>query len=218
MKNIFKNTIIIVLLLIFQSCVIGRKMSFEKKQVTTDYPITKSLAIGFQENRNEVLSGQQKSSFCGKMMSTAQIGYNMQTESGKALMEEFTSSVAHSLQQRGVIASELPTAWTMNTDSLINLFQQGDKERLVLFTVNKWESRGQPLFSSIRYEVDYNIDLIIYDRSGRPLVSKNTHDHIKEEKSDIATNLKYLQKMSDDVFESQMKALLNNPDVKDKLQ
>lgn len=215
MKKIY---ILVIILGVATGCSVGRKMSFSNEEVKPDYSKARSMAIAFQENRKEVLEGKEKPSFCGHMNSTAQIEYNMQTETGKPLAEEFSGSVTRSLVKLGIRAEQLVVGPGAVTDSVLLRFGQGDKERLLLFRINAWEASAAPRFSTIRYEVDYNLDLGVYDRSGTLLATSQTHDHVEKEETQMATSLKYLQRMADEVFVTQVKQMLNDPKVRAVLE
>jgi len=217
MKRIIYSVAAVLLLMYFSGCAVGRKMSYENKEVKPDYTITKSILTSFQDKRPEVLAGSEKQSWCGHMNSTAQIPYNMQTESGRPLAEEFTNSMASSFSKQGVSAAGLVVDMNTKADSILQVFTSGDKERLVMFTLNKWESSATPRFSDIHYEVFFNIDLKVYDKSGTLLASSNVHDNVFKNQ-DMAVNLKRLQAMADEVFITQVRALLNDEAVKASLR
>lgn len=205
------------LLIYFSGCAAGRKMSFENKEVKPGYTIAKSLTIGFQDKREDVLAGKEKPGFCGHIYSAMQIGYNMQTETGKPLADEFTMALANSLKNQGMKVSPVMIPINSTMDSVLKMFSSNPGERLALFTINKWESNATPRFSKIEYNVNYNLDLAIYDQAGSLLTSANVKDIIINKK-DAALNLKNLQAMADDVFRTQVNALLNKEAVKASLQ
>jgi hypothetical protein len=208
----------IALTAMLASCAVGRKMSYENKEVKPGYTTNKTLQVGFQENREAVLSGKEKPSFVGHLNSTAQIDYNMQTESGKPLVDEFTGSVAGSLTKLGVQATPVYIPLRKPADSVIAQFTASGRDRLLLFTVSQWESRGIPKFTTILYQVRYAIDVKVYDASGKQLAAAEVHDLFEKEDSDLGTSLKKLQALSEEIFREQMRILFNKEDVKAALQ
>jgi hypothetical protein len=217
MKTIFNLLSGVALVAMFASCTVGRKMSYENKEVTPGYTTTKTLQVGFLENREAVLSGKEKPSFCGHLNSTAQIDYNMQTESGKPLVDEFTGSVAGSLTKLGVQATPVIIPLRRPVDSVIVAFSASGRDRLLLFTLNQWESRGIPKFTTILYQVRYAIEVNVYDQSGKLMATAEVHDVFEKEDSDLATSVKKLQTLSEDIFREQMRILFNKENVKASL-
>ena len=195
------------------SCVVGQKLSFENKDAGPGYSVTKTATIVFQDQRSEVLSGKEKPSFCGHSNSSAQISYNIQTESGKPLADEFARSVSNAYGNAGANAGMLIVNMNTKPDSVLQVFNAGDKERLLFFTIRKWESRATPLFSSIRYEVIYYLELNVFNKQGELLASATTQDIVVKEQG-AATSMKQMQAMADEVFKEQVKKLLSKEDVK----
>jgi hypothetical protein len=214
MKKISHLLTGIALIAMFASCAVGRKMSYENKEVKPGYTTTKTLQVGFLENREAVLAGKEKPSFCGHLSSTAQIEYNMQTESGKPLVDEFTGSVAGSLTKLGVQATPVFIPLRRPADSVIAMFAASGRDRLLIFTVNQWESRATPKFSSILYQVRYGIDVKVYDQSGTLMATAEVHDIFEKDDPDLATSVKKLQSVSEEVFREQMKILFNKENIK----
>lgn len=208
----------IALMVMIASCAVGRKMSYENKEVKPGYTTAKSLQVGFMENREAVLSGKEKPSFCGHLNSTAQIDYNIQTESGRPLVDEFTGSVTGSLTKMGIQATPVYIPLRRPADSVIAMFTASGRDRLLLFTVNQWESRGIPKFTTILYQVRYGIEVKVYDQSGKLLATAEVHDIFEKEDSDLGTSVKKLQSLSEEIFREQMRILFNKENVKAALQ
>jgi hypothetical protein len=200
--------------LLMSSCTVGRKMNFENKTVNTGYTKAKDMSVGFLDLRADVVSGKAKPSYCGKMLSSAHIPYPMETEGGKALAVEFAQSVASSLQSAGVKAAAevMPSGKPSDTSRIKELI--GDKERLVLVQINRWESVMEPLMTTIRYEVNYDFDMTVYDRNGTALARKNMHEMVREEPFELAGSVKHLQEISDRVFTDVMKQMFLSAEIK----
>ncbi|ULQ55703.1 hypothetical protein KJS94_13720 [Flavihumibacter rivuli] len=203
-------------LFLLVGCSVGRKMSFEEKKVAPDYASAKSMLVSFQDQRPDVLSGKEKPSFCGHMKSTGQIEYNMQTESGKPLAEEFTNAVSKGLTEKQLNNSPLVVTHLTSFDSIRQAFTSSGKERLVFFTIRKWEAEETPTFTTIKYEVLYDLKLDIYDQSGQLLASETTQD-IFVDKKGVAGSVKVLQQLADEIFQTQVKALFNREKIRASL-
>jgi hypothetical protein len=217
MKTTFRSGVALIMILYLSGCAVGRKMSYENKEVKPDYSITKSILTVFQDKRPEVLAGSEKPSWCGHMNSTAQIPYNMQTESGRPLADEFANSMAASFNKQAVKSAAMLVNMNTSIDSISAVFSKDEHERLLLFTMNKWESSANPRFSDIHYEVIVNLELKVYDKAGNLLAKSNVQDTVSKNQ-DMAVNLKRLQAMADEVFITQVRALLNDESVKKSLQ
>ncbi|HLO81067.1 MAG TPA: hypothetical protein VK166_08920 [Chitinophagaceae bacterium] len=192
-------------------------MSFENKNINPDYSTAKAMIVGFQDNRAYVLDRKQLPSFCGQMKSTAQIPYNIQTQSGKPLAVEFTNSVVGSLAKLGIKAQPMTIGLNTQQDSILAQFNRTDAERLVYFNIKQWESNMTPRVVDIRYDVTWELIISVYDRMGNLLATKSTVDRMTTEEPQLAGSQKFLQQTADKVFVAQVKALLNDPGVKASL-
>jgi hypothetical protein len=198
-------------------CAINREMSFENKTVTTDYSAAKSLVVTFQENRKEVIVGEQKPSYCGRIKSPGQIAYNMQTKNGRPLMEEFCSSLTGSLTKLGIKAQSMAVPVNAEKSVFMEQFAKKDGERLLHFTVTQWDANATPRVIDVQYGVTWEFAVSVYDKSGNQLASKAVANRVTKDEGHLAVNKEYLQKMADQVFVEQIKNLLNDPAVKASL-
>jgi hypothetical protein len=191
-------------------------MTYENKAMDLGFSPSKTAAIVFQDKREEVLTGKEKPSFCGHSNSSMQISYNIQTNSGKPLADEFAFSVTSSYNKSNVFASALLVNMNTSADSAQQVFKAGNTERLLYFTIYKWESRAMPLVINIRYEVICKLELKLYDKRGELLASNTVQDIVVKEQG-AATSMKKMQEMADDVFSKQVRLLLSKEEVRKNL-
>jgi hypothetical protein len=199
-------------------CVVGRKMSFENKQAGPEYQTSQSALIVFQDQRPNVLSGKSKPSLCGHMKSTTGISYNVQTKEGKPLADEFAASVSSSYSKAGASATSGTADPNANPESVIASFKKdAGKDRLLLFSIQDWDARAIPRFSTIRYEIVCSLSLQIYDKSGNLLASESIHDMNADEEGSAAVTLSQLQFMADQELNKQVTALFNRETIRPNL-
>ena len=217
MKTAFYSALMFACIATMASCAVGRKLSFENKEADPGYSTSKSAIIIFQEKRVEVLAGKEKPTFCGHSNSTGQISYNIQTQSGRPLADEFAESVTASYIKAGGTGMVMLVNMNTSRDSIMQAFKAANHDRLLYFSMHKWESRATPLFSTIRYEVIYQLELNVYDNSGKLLASNSTSNVVEHEQG-AATSMKRMQAMADDTFKEQVRFLFSSDDVKKSLQ
>jgi|GEM_PF-5336603 len=201
---------------LLSSCVVGRHLSFQDKVAGPGYIISKTAVVVVQDSREEVLSGKEKASFCGHAYSTVQIAYNIQTKSGQPLADEFATAISHTCTNGGAAAKPIFVSINTAADSVIAGFKAGNDERLLYFTIKKWEARAVPLFTSIRYEVIYHLTLNVYDKNGGLLATGETHDTVTKEEGG-AVSIATMQAMADTIFKEQVEGLFKKDDVQKSL-
>lgn len=208
----FKN-LLLLLATLFSSCAVNRTLTLNNVELNPAYSDYHSVLIVVQEKRQPVLQGQQKTSWCGRNGI-----YNIQTESGKPLSAEFTETIVTALKKKGNQVESLTVDMRMDIDSLTRLYASTKKEeRLVLITINHWETNCTALFSSMRYEVISGFTMTVFDQSGKLMATADVSD-TKIAEQGAGLNMKVLQKLANVALEEQMKKLFNTPDIKASLQ
>jgi hypothetical protein len=191
-------------------------MSYKEIPVTPSFNPAQTMAVAFQDQRPAVLEGLEKQTFCGHLNSTAQISYNVQTEDGLPLAQEFAEALSKSMQTSGYSVMAVTTQPAWPADSVMAKFNATDKQRLLYFTIRKWESRSTPLFSTIRYEVLYDLGLEVYDRSGAVL-STTSRNGVKEKEEGMAGSVRRMQLFSDEALKSVLQSMMDDAGIRQSL-
>jgi hypothetical protein len=208
----------VALVVVLAGCAFGKKMTFESKEIDAGNTVYKPVAVVFHDQRPEVLAGREKPSYCGHSNSTGQIGYNIQTASGKPLASEFTNALVASLVKRQITAEALMMPHSQPADSVLLAFKNGKMERLLFFTIALWDATMRPKFSTVEYQVVYDLDLKVYNREGAMLANSHTKDFWRVEDPDLATSNNKLQRYADSVFVKEIRSLLRDPKVQESVK
>lgn len=198
---------------ILSSCTVNRTLSYQQLDLRSDLQPGASTMVAFQDLRSVVISGKEKKSFCGHVNSTAQIGYNIQTKDGLPLSTDFAMSLARWLNDHGTTANYIVTEPDWSADSIIKMYIKDGKSRLFYFRIHEWESRATPLFSTIRYEVKFEIQLQVFDVMGALLATSEVIGS-KEKEEGMAVSMKKLQDFSDTVLRNSLEDLLTKASAK----
>lgn len=199
-------------------CAVNRTLQYSNLSVSPSYRTDKTVMIAFQDKREDVLSGKRKETFCGQLFSTAQIGYNINTESGKTLAQDFAQSFKSSFDAAGIRTQVMDIAKADEEAVWMKAFTSSNAERLLKITINKWEARGTPLFVDIRYELFYDFTLSVYNKEGTLLASSNRKDNHMQKEGQLSITMKKMQEISNDFFTREMNAMLNEDKIKAALQ
>ncbi|MFM2206897.1 MAG: hypothetical protein RL213_872 [Bacteroidota bacterium] len=191
-------------------------MSYRNIPVAAEFNKQHSLSVVFQDHRSAVISGDEKPTFCGHMYSTAQIAYNIQTTDNLPLAEEFASALSESLKGKGFDAGYFTADPVWPADSVLKHFVAGEKQRLLFFTIQEWESRSVPQFSTIRYEVHYSLSLDVYDRNGSLLCNAKRSGTVEKQEGAMGS-LRTLQLYSETVLKENIQQLLDEANIRRSL-
>jgi hypothetical protein len=210
--NHYAHFLLAITLLVSSGCAFNRTLSYQRVDTRIAPPQDPAL-IAFHDQREYVLSGKEKTTFCGHVNSSAQIAYNVQTKDGLPLSTELAKAVSASMNDDGGKTTYLTTDPHWNQDSLVALIKSKAIARTLLFTLTEWEVSALPLFSTIRYEVRYDMALSVYDNKGELLVSTTTYGSRRKEEG-VAVSMKKMQAYSLDILQDVVHELLTKEPVR----
>jgi hypothetical protein len=193
-------------------------ISFEKALIEPGFPITKTLAAGFSDQRPYVIKSGGPASYLGNIYQILLPEETVSTTSGKPLAIEFTRGMIYSAKMLGIPFSPLKVSSYTPEEEVLDDFALLGKQRLLLFTINKfrvWENIG---FSKIDYRVFYDLSLAVYDSSGHKCAQSMVADSAKKTSKELFPSPTNLSDFTRDVYKTQVKKLLNNDSVKACLQ
>jgi hypothetical protein len=206
-------TLTVLLSFLLSGCAVNRHLNFTGKVAGPGYLTGKPAVIVVQDKRTAVLSGKEKTSWCGHNYSMAQIAYNIQTKSGRALADEFAELIARSYSLQGASAIPQYVQPEQATDSLIRTFRENARPLLFLFDIREWETGATPGFSTIRYEHLYDLKLTVFDDTGESRATTDVHGKVSL-KEGAVTSIARMQEIADEVLRVQVEALFNAPAVR----
>jgi hypothetical protein len=203
----------VILIWMLSSCAVGRKLSFENSLTDPGYKPSGKIAIVFQDKRPDVLTGKEKPTFCGHAMGGYAIAYNVQTESGKPLAQDFSQSIQKTLEQKGVPVTIYTIEPTGDEKNIIAQFANSGYDKLLFFDITRWESRCTANFSNMRYEANGGFTLKVIDKNGTMLAQQEIKDQLVREQG-AGLNMKVLQAEADDLFKKLMQDLMTHEKIK----
>lgn len=122
------------------------------------------VAVSTLDNRAYVRSGEKTSRYIGKFRSTLGKAWDVTTDSGKPLADDFTESVSASLRKGGLPVSPVWSEPGDTQDSLLKRMGATGADRLVLMTIEEWHSD-----TYVATGLYYNLVLLITDGNGLEL-------------------------------------------------
>jgi hypothetical protein len=212
MKN-FNYLIYFSLVFLLTSCAVGRKISYQNENTLLLYKPSKSIVVTFYDQRKEIVNGKENPSFSGHLNATLQIPYNINTQSGNTLAEDFAKSVSNAISKQTQQSIVITLAHADSITKALKALQNSEYDLLLLFTIHKWKNDAVPGFSNIHYQSIGDFELNIFDKKENIIANAHAKD-ILEFKKDLAVNIKTMQKMSDDLFSKLILELFNNNQIR----
>jgi len=207
MKTI-NSFVLMAVLLLFSSCAVNRKISFENVNVNPGYHHGLPILLVVQDQRNQVVRLGQKTSWCGRNGV-----YNIQTASGKSVSYEFAEVIGKSLSKEGMTPNKIILGIHSDPDSLVKEFPKKSEGRLLILTIKNWETNCTALFSSMRYEATVGLELKVYDKAGNLIADEESADTQLKEQG-MGLNMKILQALAESTLQDQINKLFRKEKVK----
>src|SRR5687767_6213277 len=120
-------------------CAIGNKHSYTMgPDLSMDG--TRSVAVAAQDARPYVLNKEKSGDFVGLQRGGFGNPFDVTTESGKPLAEDFAAAIAGALSRRGFKATAVGVAPSAALPDVRALASQARTERVALVSIHEWKS------------------------------------------------------------------------------
>jgi hypothetical protein len=157
------------MLAILGGCAFGRTYSY------SDVPIgmqgvssTGTVAIGVQDARPYVVSGNKGESFVGLMRGGFGNPFDVNTQSGGPLAVEIRDAIVRALEARGISAEPVAIPVSDSASGATQRLEATKARRLVLVTLREWKSD-----TMMSTDLHYDVALAVYDENGDALAANS---------------------------------------------
>lgn len=166
---IMKTTPLILLLAATLSgCAVGNKHAYHEIEATTSTKTEKSVSVATLDQREYVISGQSKPELVGMQRGGFGNPFDVLTASGRPLSSEFTSTVKRALERNGIKVLAVETKPSSPSQPAMADLMASAGDRLLLLSIKEWIGDSQ-----INTELRYNLQLLVADKTGKTLATKN---------------------------------------------
>lgn len=200
--------------LMVSACVVGQKYDFQSQTLNLDAVTEKQVALGVQDQRPYVLSGDKSPEFVGLARSGVGIPYGIHTRSGHPLSDDFATAISSGLESKKIKVTIVTIPYKDSRDQAIKLLQDVKAPRSLLVTIVDWKTEMY-----VNASADVGLIADVYDSSGALLATNTVRDRQAisnafvtfTPESDMAPKVKALAQES-------LAKLLNDPKIVDALK
>ncbi len=159
--------VLAVVLLAGCTTAFGKKVALYNITAPITVSGTKSVALASWDQRPYVVSGRKAAQFAGIIRGGYGNPFNLNTESGAPLADDFSQSIAGSLDAKGFKTGIVRTQPKQGRDAILDALRAANKERAVLVAINEWRS---DTYGSTT--LHYNVAVTVYGNKGNELASR----------------------------------------------
>lgn len=165
-----KNTNLIgigFIFIILTSCVIGRKVQYDKLTANIECAGTNSVLITTLDHRKPIKKMEKLRFKVGYLRDIYGIPFGISTKSDQTLADDISSSISETLTKKGYKCSVLSVNPEESKDIAIEKLKKSNSEISILFLIDSWWTD-----TYFKTKLDYDISINIYNKSGEILASK----------------------------------------------
>lgn len=158
-----------VLAIALSGCAFGRHINYSGSSNFSTPATMEVVALGAQDERSYVVSGDKQTNFVGLMRSLNGIPYNVYTSSGEPLADEIGTLVAGALRKNGANVTQVKIPLGAALEGRIALFKTTNSSRYHLIEIREWKTD-----TYVNVTLSYDVSLSVIDGQGTLLATKNT--------------------------------------------
>jgi hypothetical protein len=155
--------LIVLLAFIFAGCAVGNKHSYSIARPELAPQGSHAVAVAAQDARSYVVSGEKTPDYVGTQRGGFGNPFNVLTQSGKPLAEDFAATVSESLARKGFKSTTVKVS-VSGTPNIRALAAQAKSERVALVLIREWKSDTYQ-----NTALSYDVTLQVYDSAGKRL-------------------------------------------------
>lgn len=205
---IFKSKLILSVLcaLTMAGCAVGNKHNYSDATPNLKGTQGNKLDLGVQDQRVYVLSGDKPASFVGLSRGGFGNPFNVETESGQPLSDDFSKAVTRALSKKGVQVTEINVPIRMDQAEVIKkLTQAGNKA--VFISIKEWKSDTYQNTS-----LNYDVQIQVIDKSGKVVAKKSIAGN-ENLGGDFINPPGHAKKVIPPAFQARIEQLFSDPDI-----
>ena len=155
-------------ILFLSGCVVGRKHDFREAKAVLDYH-GQPLALGVQDLRSYVVSGDKGEDFAGLARSGYGIPYDIGTESNRPLAQEMADVIAAALRGSGATVKIVALSPKMGRTDVIRAMTGAGTDQALLLSMREWKTDTYGATG-----LAYDLELEALNAQGQVLAKQST--------------------------------------------
>lgn len=192
------------------ACAQGQKIDYSGRQfVATPVKEGQTIALGVQDNRAAIKSGEKSPDYVGKQRDGWGIPYDVRTSSGQPLASDVASMISNTLTRGGGKVTTTTLTSNMTEAQAKDALATSGAERRLYVTIQEWRSD-----SLMRTSIHYDITTKVMDQNNQLLAEKTERG---EDAIDQAAMYNGGSAISS-VFQRAIETMLRDPGLRAALQ
>lgn len=149
-------------------CAFGQKVGYSNTTADIKASGDKSVALATWDQRSYVVRGNKNPSFVGLSRGGFGNPFDVNTQSGAPLADDFSQSLRQSLNARGFKTVVVTTQAKQNRGEVTAALRAEKAERAALVTITEWKTD-----TYMRTSLNYDVNLTVLGADGKELANQS---------------------------------------------
>lgn len=165
-----KQVATVLIAIILSGCAVGQRIDYTKITPTIASTSTGNIAVGAQDKRPYIISGEKKEQFVGLMRGGFGNPFDVNTASGNPFAKDVADVLTRAMKHDGVRVEELDFAPGNNREDIIRAIISAKVDRAFVLTIKQWKTDAMMAAS-----ISYDLTLEEFDGTGNLLRRSDSH-------------------------------------------
>lgn len=188
-------------------CAVGVKHDYASSRPQLEVSKATKLAVGTQDRRPYVLNGKKESNFVGISRGGFGNTFNIATESGTPLADDFSKVIVATLKAKGIQAEFVALMPKSERKDVERVLIKDGNGKGILITLNKWQTDTYTNTLLI-----YDVTVEVLDKNGAVL-AKNIIQGTDNLGGSAFNPPAHSRQATPEAYKKKLEKLLNDPDV-----
>lgn len=197
--------------LLVGACTLQNRYAYHKLDPKLTVSGHSRVALASHDQREYVLNRQKHPKFTGLFRSGFGIPYDITTNTGKPVADEFTDAMHRALKKKGFTTIPVKTRHQEAAEEIITSAVTTQAEKILMLTIYEWKGETFGVTS-----VHFNLSLDVLDGKGNTIVTKDLsgHEILGGQLLDhLANPLRFAKNAVPREFVKKIEELLNSPEI-----
>lgn len=205
-----KLILVVCMTVLLGGCAVGNTHRYDLGDAEFDLQTERTVAVAVVDLRPYVLSGEKTPSFVGLQRGGYGNPFDVNTDSGRGLAEDMSSSIVSSLTAAGVQAVGIPVPPKSSEAQARQLLMGVEADRCTLLTIREW--KADTYFNT---GLDFDVTLMVLSPEGAELAKTTLQGHDNLGSSMVPSDARVY---AETAVRSKLEQMFGDPEVKSVLE
>jgi len=185
---------------ILSGCAGGKNYNYSNTPIDVEtHGDNIKISVGVHDQRKYIVTGEKYPQYVGIQRSVSYVPWNVNTQSGRPMADDFLLSITSSLKSKGYKVTSVSLSEKNDRDEVLAQLRKNQDDRLLLFTIDEWYF---DVFYKVRMSCSMKLE--VFNNDGALLAFAEDKKEIWEDDQNAIPDVE---------FKATVENLLTNEDI-----